>query len=159
MITQLRNWWGDRSLREQWMLGIMLTAITAFLTWFAVLIPLAKGLEHARTRHNQAVVDLATVSEKATALKSILAKPTPPLGAPVPAFISQLAGEAGFTLSRADPVGTNGVAIVIVAAKSPALFDWLSSLDARGIFISQLTIRTNSDMTIAVDAMLNARSE
>jgi general secretion pathway protein M len=82
-----------------------------------------------------------------------------PLGAPVPAFVSQSAGEAGFTLSRTDPVGTNGVAIAIVAAKSPVLFDWLNSLDARGIFVSQLTIRTNSDMTIAVDATLNARGE
>lgn len=159
MIAQLRNWWGERSPREQWMLGAMVAAIAAFLMWFAVLTPLASGLERARARHNQAVIDLATVRGKAAALKSLLAKPALPLGAPVSAFVSQSAGEAGFTLSRTDPVGTNGVAIAIVAAKSPALFDWLNSLDARGIFVSQLTIRINSDMTIAVDATLNARGE
>jgi general secretion pathway protein M len=159
MIAQFRTWWGERSPREQWMLGAMAAAIAAFLMWFAVLMPLASGLERARARHNQAVVDLATVRGKASALKAILAKPALPLGAPVPAFVNQSAGEAGFTLSRIDPVGTNGVAIAIVAAKSPALFDWLNSLDARGIFVSQLTIRTNSDMTIAVDATLNARGE
>ncbi|MEK6637474.1 MAG: type II secretion system protein M [Pseudomonadota bacterium] len=159
MIAQFRSWWGERSLREQWMLVFMVTAIAAFLMWFAVLMPLANGLERARARHNQAVVDLATVRGKASALKTILAKPALPLGAPVPAFVSQSAGEAGFTLSRTDPVGTNGVVIAIVAAKSPAMFDWLNNLDARGIFVSQLTIRTNSDMTIAVDATLNARGE
>jgi general secretion pathway protein M len=158
-MAQFRNWWGERSPREQWMLGLMVATIAAFLVWFAVLMPLAKGLERARTRHNQAVVDLTTVRGKAAALKAIRAKPAPLLGAPLPTFISQSAGEAGFTLSRADPVGTNGVAIAIVAAKSPALFDWLNSLDARGIFVSGLTIRTNSDMTIAVDATLNARGE
>jgi general secretion pathway protein M len=158
-MAQFRNWWGERSPREQWMLSLMVTTIAAFLVWFAVLMPLAKGLERARTRHNQAVVDLTTVRGKAAALKAIRAKPAPLLGAPLPTFISQSGGEAGFTLSRADPVGTNGVAISIVAAKSPALFDWLNSLDARGIFVSGLTIRTNSDMTIAVDATLNARGE
>jgi general secretion pathway protein M len=159
MITQFRNWWSDRSPREQWMLGFMVAAIAAFLAWFAVLMPIARALERTRMRHSQAVVDLATVRGKAVALKAILAKPAPSLGVPVPAFVSQSAGEAGFTLSRTDPVGTNGVAIAIVAAKSPALFDWLGTLDARGIFVSQLTIRTNSDMTIAVDATLNARGE
>jgi general secretion pathway protein M len=159
MIAQFLNWWGERSAREQWMLGVMTAAVVAFLMWFAVLMPLASGLERARARHNQAVEDLATVRDKAAALKAILAKPMLPLGAPVPAFVSQSAGDAGFIQSRTDPVGTNGAAITIVAAKSPALFDWLNSLDARGIFVSQLTIRTNSDMTIAVDATLNARGE
>ena len=158
-MAQFRNWWGERSPREQWMLGVMTAAIAAFLAWFAVLMPLASGLERARIRHNQAVTDLATVRGKTAALKVILAKPAIPLGAPLPAFVSQSAGEAGFTLSRTDPVGTNGVAIAIVSAKSAALFDWLSGLDARGIFVSQLTIRTNSDMTIAVDATLTARGE
>jgi general secretion pathway protein M len=158
-MAQFQTWWAERSQREQWMLGVMVAAIAAFLLWFAVLLPLASALERARVRHDQAVVDLATVRGKASALKSILAKPMLPLGAPVATFVSQSAGEAGFTLSRSDPVGTNGVAISIVAAKSPALFDWLGSLDARGIFVSQLSIRTNSDMTIAVDATLNARGE
>jgi general secretion pathway protein M len=159
MIAPLRTWWGQRSPREQWMLDVMITAIAAFLCWFAILMPLGDALDRARSRHTQAVTDLATVRGKAAALKALLAKPALPLGAPLPAFVSQSAGEAGFTLSRTDPVGTNGVAIAIVAAKSPALFDWLNSLDARGIFVSQLTIRINSDMTIAVDATLNARGQ
>jgi general secretion pathway protein M len=159
MMGQARLWWSERSSREQWMLGLMVASIMAFLIWFAVLMPLSSGLERARARHTQAVTDLASVQGKAKALKAILAKPVPPLGAPLPAFVSQSAGEAGFTLSRTDPVGTNGVAIAIVSAKSPALFDWLNSLDARGIFVSELIIRTNSDMTIAVDATLNARGQ
>lgn len=159
MIEQLRTWWGERSPREQWMLGAMTSVIAAFLLWFAVITPLASGLERARARHNQAVIDLATVRGKASALKAILAQPVLPLGAPVPAFVSQSASDAGFTLSRTDPVGTNGVAITIAAAKSPALFNWLKSLDARGIFVSQLSIRINSDMTVAADATLGARGE
>lgn len=159
MMASIRNWWAQRSQREQWMLGVMIVLILAFLAWFAVLMPIMGGLERARIRHDQAALDLATVQGKAKALKAILAKPALPLGAPVPAFVSQSAGEAGFTLSRADAVGTNGVTISIVSAKSPALFAWLNSLDARGIFVSQLSIRTNSDMTIAVDATLSARAE
>ena len=159
MMAGLRNWWAERSQREQWMLGVMMALILAFLAWFAVLMPIAAGLERARARHNQAVIDLASVQGKAKALQALLAKPALPLGAPLPAFIDQSASEAGFTLSRNDAVGTNGVTISIVSAKSPALFNWLNSLEARGIFVSQLSIRTNSDMTIAADATLNARRE
>jgi general secretion pathway protein M len=157
MTESLRNWWAERSTREHWMLGTMFALIFVFFIWFAVVIPTINGLDRARARHAQAVVDLATVRSKAAALKSMLAKPAIPLGAPIPAFVSQSAGEAGFTLSRADPVGTDSVAITIVSAKSAALFDWINALDARGIFVSQLSIRTNSDMTIAVEATFKAR--
>lgn len=159
MIINLQQWWSARSNREQKMLAAMMAVICLFLLWFGVWQPLANGLRSAHSRFDRAVVDLATVKEKATALKTLRARPVQPLGVPLTSFVSQSASDAGFTLSRAEPSGTDSVAIAIVSAKSPALMAWLSTLEVRGIFVSEISIRPNSDRTIAAEATLKMRSE
>jgi general secretion pathway protein M len=159
MSERFQLWWAERSRRERHMLVIMLAMVAAFAAWFLVWQPISKSLVAARIRHEQAVRDVAGVAAKAAQLKAILATPAATPGGPVPSYVSQSASNAGFTLSRADPVGTDGVTISIVSAKSPALFAWLATLDAGGIFVAQLDIRPNTDATIAVDATLKARPQ
>lgn len=159
MIVELKRWWADRTDREQKMLSLMLVFVTLFLLWFAIWKPIASGLRAAHMRYDRAIVDLASVKGKAAALKSIRARPAQPLGVPVAAFVGQAASDAGFTLSRAEPVGTDGIAIAIVSAKSPALLAWLGQLEGRGLFVSEISIRPNSDMTIAAEALLKLRPE
>jgi general secretion pathway protein M len=159
MSSDLKLWWSARTDREQKMLAFMVVVVSLFFLWFAVWQPLANGLRSAQSRYDRAVVDLATVKDKANTLKALRARPVQPLGVPVTSFVSQAASEAGFTLSRAEQAGTDGVAIAIVSAKSPALMAWLSNLEARGIFVSEISIRPNSDRTIAAEAVLKMRSE
>lgn len=159
MIVNVKQWWSDRSDRERKMLAVMVAVIGLFLLWFAVWQPLTNGLRSAQSKYDRAVVDLATVKDKTTALKTLRARPVQPLSVPVTSFVSQSASEAGFTLSRAEPSGTDGVAIAIVSAKSPALMAWLSTLEIRGIFVSEISIRPNSDRTIAAEAILKMRSD
>lgn len=158
MITTLQTLWAERSQREQWLLGIMFALLGAFALWFLVLVPLRSGLEAAKLRHERAVHDAATVRAKATALKALTANPPPALGAPVPSFVAQSATDAGFTLSRNDPAGSDGAIISIVSAKAPAFFAWIAQLETRGVFVDRVSIRTNSDATVAVDAQLKFRA-
>ena len=157
MIVVARNWWADRSVRERAMLSVMAAALFLFAGWFAIVSPLVSGARAALARHDEAVANIATVKVKVAALKSLTGAAPAPLGAPVSAFVDQSATDAGFQLVRADSVGTDSVAVTIAAVKSPALFGWIALLDRRGIFVERLTIRTNSDATLAVEATLKAR--
>lgn len=159
MMTRWSQWWGERSQREQVMLSVMIAAILMFLAWFLIVRPVIDGLKLERARFDRAVVDLATVTAKADALKALKAKPTPRLNVPIAAFVTQSASEVGFTLTRTDPVGTDSVAIAILSAKTPALLGWLGDLESRGLFVSELSIRPNNDMTVAIEAVLKARTE
>ncbi len=157
MIDAALLWWADRSGRERTMLSVMGALLAIALLWFTVLAPVFRSAQLAQIRHDQAVTDAATVANKARALKAAMAAPPAALDGPLQAIISQSAGAAGFALSRADAVGTDAVSITLVSAKSPAFFAWLNGLNDQGVFADQISIRTNNDATIAVDAVLRAQ--
>ena len=159
MIESARTWWAERSARERTMLGVMIAFLALFLIWFAIISPLMSALSASKARHVRGVTDLAAVQTKSVALRKLKANPPPPLGAPVTTFVALSAGEAGFTLSRNDALGTDRASISIASAKPPALFNWLMTIDERGVFVDQITIRPNSDATISVDATLKARGQ
>jgi general secretion pathway protein M len=159
VIAQARIWWDERSERERWMLGIMFALIGTLLFWFAIVVPIATALVEARLRHEAAVRMAASVSAKALALKKFESLPPPNLGGPPPAFAGQTATEAGLTLTRADPVGADSVAIAAANAQPGALLQWLASLEARGLFVDSLSIRADGGATVAAEATLRARSK
>lgn len=157
MIETARTWWAARSVREQTMLSIMAAALALVGGWFGVISPILSSADRAEQRYGEAVTEISVVKAKASELKSLISAPPAPLGMPVSAFVSQTAIDAGFKLARLDPVGTESVAIAIDSAKSPALFAWITVLSGRGIFVKRLTVRTNDDATIKVDATFSVR--
>lgn len=159
MIAQARAWWDERSDRERWMLGAMFGLIGVLLLWFAIVVPIATALVEARARHEAAVRMAASVSAKAAALKRFGSMPAPSLGGPPPAFAGQTAGEAGLSLSRADPVGADAVAVAVANAQPGALLQWLASLEVRGLYVDTLSVRANGDATVAAEATLKARTK
>ena len=155
MIEQLKSWYRDRSTREQRLLAIMMTLFVAVIGWIAILRPLNAGLEHSRANNELAIERLERVRADALALES---------GGPVAtespqALVNRLAGDAGFSPTRIDPAGDGRVLIGLASAKPIALNRWLEALDAQGIFVEQISIRPNSDATLAVDATLRARTK
>lgn len=151
-------WWAERSPREQIMLRVLGGILALVLVWLLVLRPLGPAREAAETRHAKAIDTLAEAHAQAASLRLLRKNPPPPLAAPVAEFVRTAANETGFQLSRADPIGGDGVIISIVSAKPAAFFDWTASLERRGIFVEQLTVRTNADATIGIDAQLRARA-
>ena len=157
MMPQLRDWWALRSPREQVMLGVLGGIVLATLIWLVIIRPLAPAVAAAEARHSAAVTTLGEARAQAAALTFLRKNPPPPLGAPVADVVRSAAADAGFTLTRADPVGGDGIIVSIVSAKSPAFFDWVQTLQRRGVFVDQMSIRTNTDATIAIDAQFKAR--
>jgi general secretion pathway protein M len=158
MIEPMRALWNDRSPRERVMLAVMFALIVLTILWFGIIAPTFSGLDAARTRYDRAVIEVASVQGKAALLKRFNEAPPAPLGAPVATFVKLAADEAGFLLARSDAVGTDSVSIAIVSAKPAAFFTWIGSLDQKGVFVDQITVRTNSDATIGIDATLKSRA-
>jgi general secretion pathway protein M len=157
MIARLSSWWAGRSQREQIMLGVLSAILVAMIIWLILARVLAPAVAAAEERHRASVTALGEARAQAAALAFLRKNPPPPLGAPVTDVVRAAAAETGFPLSRADPVGGDGIIISIVSAKSPAFFEWVQNLQRRGVFIDQLSVRTNPDSTIAVDAQFRAR--
>ena len=155
MIEQLKNWYRERSAREQRLLGVMMALLLAVFGWIAILRPINSGLELSKANHELAVERLERVRGDALALES---------GGPVvteapQTLVSRLAGEAGFSPTRVDPGAEGRVLIALASAKPIALNRWLEALDAQGMFVEQISIRPNSDATLAIDATLRARAK
>lgn len=155
MMERGVTWWNERSRREQILLGIMAALFAVVLGWLAVLRPLDDDLAKARADNALAVARLERVRADAQSFKA--GKPF--AGDTAQALVNRMAGEAGFTPTRMDP-GTDGrVVIGLASAKPVALTKWLQALDAQGVFIEQISLRPNSDATLAVDATLRAREK
>ncbi|MBK8860235.1 MAG: type II secretion system protein M [Sphingomonadales bacterium] len=153
MMGQFTDWWRGRSQREQILLGIMIALFLIVFGWLAILRPIEAGLAAAKKDHALAVERLERVRRDASALKSkmVYAADT------AQAIVSRSANEAGFSPTRLDPQPGNRVIIALSSAKPIALIKWLKSLDAQGVLVEQISLRPNSDTTLAVDATLRAR--
>jgi general secretion pathway protein M len=156
MMAPLQTWWAERTARERRMLSVLGLFLGALFLWFAIVHPIQTGLATARVRQAQASESLATITSKVAALKKIAANPPAPLGSPIAAFIASSASEAGFQLSRADPVGADSVIVGLTSAKAPAFLAWMETLQKRSVFVERAAIQTNSDATIRVDATFKA---
>ena len=156
MMARIRDWWAQRTEREQVMLGIMAAFLALFAAWFAVVAPLRSALDSAKFRHETAVIDIATVKTKAAAYQALMRDAPASPAAPLASLVSQSATEAGFGQVRLDSVSTNEVKVAISSARSPALLAWIAALDRQGIFVRQLSIRANGDATVSVDVTFAA---
>lgn len=141
MIERMRDRWVAFSLREKWLVGIMLALFAVVFLWLGVIRPIAGGLEGARDDHAAAVERYAAIRSRVDLLQRASGERAPDLGAPLDVVVSQSAGEAGFTLDRNDPQGNGRVGIAISQARPVAFFGWLAQLEAMGIEVETLDAR------------------
>ena len=78
-------------------------------------------------------------------------------GMPVDLLLGAAAPRRGFTNARIAAQGPSPPTIPLDSAGPPALFAWLGRLERRGLSVGRLGARTNSDRTIAVEAVMRAR--
>lgn len=156
MIDTARDWWMGRDRRERLLLGVMFTLLGFVLLWLAIIRPINSGLEEAQIRLNAASLDAGRVAAVADALGRARKIAPPALNVTLPVAVGQAAEANGFTLSRLDGQGEQ-VTIAISSARAPALFTWLRALEQQGIIVDKLTLRTNSDATLAVEGIVRMR--
>ena len=151
-------WWSGRSERERVMLGVMGVLIVILLFWLAIIRPIDTAKANALQRLDAATVAAGKVTAVADRVRQSRALSVPTLSSPLPVAVGQAAEGAGFTLSRLDAQGPDRVNIGISTARGPALFGWLAALGRQGVIVERITLRTNSDATLAVEGTLRVRA-
>lgn len=158
MSGSFHNWWQTRTLREQRLLLAMSGLALVVLVWLLVIRPLNDSLAAAKERHTAAVLALADIRAEAAAIRSAQQGPPASLGAPVETVLSQAASEAGFSITRIDPIGSGQATLVMETVRPQAFFGWVAQMESRGLIVDRLSATTNSDRTLAVQVTFRARS-
>lgn len=153
MKARLIDWWSARSGRERILLATMMALLIPVLAWLLVLRPLEAGLEAARADHWAATERLLQVRADAAAM----ALPAKAPAQPVPLIVNRIAEVSGFVPSRMDAGADGRVMLGLASARPPALRAFLRGLEREGVIVETITVRTNSDATVSVDAILRAR--
>jgi general secretion pathway protein M len=157
MIERARDWWLGRSERERWLLGVMFALLGVMLFWLIVLRPLDAARLRGELRLAAATGEAGRIASATWAMREARRTAPPVLAVPLTAAIEQAAQANGFTFSRLDLQGADRATVAISTAKAPALFTMLGALETQGIITDRLTLRANSDGTLAVEGILRVR--
>lgn len=156
MMERLKMLWGERSPREQWMLGVMFALLAVVILWLGLLRPLDAAQRSAHDALVQATDRNAEIRAKVKLLKSL-----PPVAramdraVPLDQFIGQSAGEAGLTLERAQAQGADRFDMAIASVRPVALFSWLAALEAQGVRVETMSARPSPTAgSVSVQAVL-----
>ncbi|KEY98040.1 type II secretory protein PulM, partial [Sphingomonas sp. BHC-A] len=122
MMERLQALWGERSPREQWMLGVMSALLAVVILWLGVARPLDAAQRSAGDALREATDRNAAIRAKVTLLKSLpRTTATVDAGVPLEQFIGQSAGEAGLTLERAQAQGADRIDMAMASVRPVAL--------------------------------------
>lgn len=139
------------------MLGVMFGLMAVLVVWLALVQPIDDARQRAELRLAAATADAGRIAAISEGIRRARASTPPVLAVPLPAAVGQAAEASGFTLSRLDPMDGDHVTIAISTARGPSFFKWLGVLDNEGIIVDKLTLRPNSDATLAVEGVLRVR--
>lgn len=155
MMDAVKTMWGERSPREQWMLGVMFALLAVVLLWLG-----AMGLAGAQRSARDALLT-ATDRNAAMRAKVKLLKTLPrgvtggSASVGIDQLVSQSAGEAGLTLERAEAQGGARIEIAMASVRPVALFSWLAALEAQGVRVETISARPSPTAgSVSVQAVL-----
>jgi general secretion pathway protein M len=158
MIARFSDWWRLRNPREQRLLLVMAALFLIVFAWLLVIRPLGDRLADARERHGRAVLALAAIRDQADAITRLERGGTAAPGIAVTDLVGTAAREAGFADAVVTAEGSGGARVTIAAARAPAFFGWIADLQRRhGLVVDQVSVRTNSDATLAVELSIRGR--
>lgn len=156
MMETVKTMWGERSPREQWMLGVMFALLAVVLLWLGVVGPLASAQRSAREGLLAATDRNAAMRAKVKLLKTLpRGASAGSASAAIDQLVSQSAGEAGLTLERAEAQGSARIEIAMASVRPVALFSWLVALEAQGVRVETMSARPSSTAgSVSVQAVL-----
>lgn len=155
MMALILPWWRDRSVREQWLVGIMAALLVVVVAWLGVIRPVGAARANAEARHDAAEQALGDVRVMTGEIRSAEQRGRPSQAVPLVELVSRRASEAGLTTERMETSGDGRVMVQIGAVRPMPLLRWLGEIEARdGIVIDQMTAGRNADATISVTLSL-----
>lgn len=145
MMAMITPWWRDRSPRERWLIGVMLSLLAALLVWLALLRPLAAARSAAAADAAAAQARLADTRALALAIK---ARPSA-TAAPVLDVLNRRLAEAGLQATRLEAQGGGQALLEIGAVNGRLLLGWAAALEQRdGLVIDDLSASRNPDQSV-----------
>ena len=157
MSRAMPGWWAERSPREQRLLLVMFALVALVAAWLLVIRPLADALDSAQRRHSEAVIALAQARARAATSRGLDGGRAAAAPLPIESLIRRTSAEAGFANARITAQGPARASFALDAARAPAFFAWVRTMERRGIMVDSLRARANSDRTLAVEAAFRAR--
>ena len=155
MMDAVKTMWGERSPREQWMLGVMFALLAVVLLWLGVM-GLAAAQRSARDALLTATDRNAAMRAKVKLLKTLPRGVTGgSASVGIDQLVSQSAGEAGLTLEQAEAQGGARIEIAMASVRPVALFSWLAALEAQGVRVETMSARPSPTAgSVSVQAVL-----
>ena len=154
MIVALRNWFGELSSREQWLVGIA-SALAAFvLLVFGIILPALSAIDNARTAHDEAVERCGRIEATVAAATEQRAAGTLVGNAPIDLIVTQSATEQGFDIVKSANAAPGQMRFRMDQARTSALFVWLAELETQGVETRSITLRGGPTGSVTVDAQL-----
>jgi type II secretory pathway component PulM len=142
-FAPVTGWFMSRTVRERWLIALMLAVSLPILTYYAIYNPLRQSIERAQQRHVAAVrshgLVLARLAQLDQAQRPAVAAP-PTGNAPLSLRITEAAALAGISLTANEPRGPASALITLAPAAPTAALRWLRGLEEQGIIVRELTI-------------------
>lgn len=148
------DWVSGRTLRERWLLGIMLAIALPLLGFLLVYQPLMNRLDQAQDRHVAAVQQHGRVLAQVEQLRSAASVPATTASAPLAIRVTDSATRAGIRLAANEPRGANRVSVVLAPAAPTAGLRWLREMETTGISIQELSIAPQGPGMVTISATL-----
>jgi general secretion pathway protein M len=157
MIQSLRMWYFALSERERLMVAAAGTLTAIVLLIFAIVLPMIAALDSAQAAHDEAVARRGRIEATVAAA---LEKPSKPAVAvaDINLVVAQGAAEKGFDIIASTGGAPGQSTFRIDQARAPALFGWLSELEAQGIDARTITLRSGANGSLTVEAQLQGRT-
>lgn len=153
MIAAFRDWFAGLSLREKILVSVLGGLVAIVILWLGLYAPLDRAIHNAEAEHDAAVERHGRISVMVEALQGgggeIVA-----IDVPLDLYVSQSAGEVGFTLARNELQGPTRVALSISSARPPALMGWIADLESRGIRVQSLTTQPAGPDIVSAEIVL-----
>jgi general secretion pathway protein M len=154
MTAALKIWFYGLSERERWLVGIAGALAAIVLLVFGLILPGIGAIESAEEAHDAAVERRGRIEAMVANAGTSRPSGTAASAADIDLVITQSAAENGFDLLKAAGNVPGEISFRIDSARAPALFGWLSALEAQGVEASTLTLRGNAAGAVTVEAKL-----
>ncbi len=153
MTANIRQWFETLSTREQYLVGIagVLTALIVLIFGTALMV---SAIEDAEAAHDAAVERRGRIEAAVANAAQQTATDSPANLAAIDLVVTQSAAEQGFDLLKAPGSASGQLSFRMEQARSPALLAWLAGLEAQGIEVRTLALRSGSNGSVTVDAQL-----
>ena len=159
MIDRLNQWWGTRSVRERWLVGIACGLAMLILVWLLIVRPIDTMREASKARYDTAVMTLGRVEARLSDIEAVSTRPRFASSGAVHDLVRTDADRVGFTNIQTEAIGSEGARVNISAVRAQTFFAWVAGLETRlGLDVAALSARPNADETLSVEVTFNRQN-